>query len=220
MKTKRSLQLIRAWFPDDPACPSVEALGEGLSRSQARRMSLLGRLVHGLLREESLHPDEPLIYGTAFAEARALETYVRSLPAASPTAFQTSIHPSAVQQALIARGQAVGQLVPLAGEDDLAARACLCALLSPAPTGHIILGEEAGTWLLDHGLASPAAWALLLRWGPADADDAVASLEVDLDALSEAPVDSAPAFARALYTRSPVELAVPGGGCIKIRPRP
>ncbi|MCC5841629.1 MAG: hypothetical protein JJT96_16055 [Opitutales bacterium] len=219
MKTERSLQRVRAWFPDDPACPCLEALGEGLSRGQARRMSVLGRLLYGLLRGEAVDPAEPLVYGTAFAEARALETYLRSLPAASPTAFQTSIHPSALQQALIARGQPVGHLVPLAGEDDLAARACLCALLSPAPAGLLLLGEETGTWLLDHGLASRDTWAVLLRWGPGDTEEPVADLTVDFTAPAPAPVVSTRAFAQALHEHRAVELAAPGGGCIRFQPR-
>src|SRR5690606_15875961 len=72
-----------------------------------RRMTHLGLLVGAVLQELEPTGDETLVYATSYGEARALEDYLHSFPTASPTLFQTSIHPSGVQQALIGRQRSV-----------------------------------------------------------------------------------------------------------------
>jgi len=103
-----------------------------------------------------------VIYASSYGESRALEGYLASFPAASPTLFQTSIHPGAVQQALVARQQAVREFLPFSGRGQIVAHAVQGALLSPAPRCLLCGGEERGTWLNEHGAASPIAFALAL----------------------------------------------------------
>ena len=96
-------------------------------------MTQLGLLMGGVL--DPLRPGEEdgLVYASSYGESRALHDYLASFPTASPTLFQTSIHPSAVQQVLIARQQPVRELFPLGGRAQLVAHAAQAALLSPAP---------------------------------------------------------------------------------------
>jgi hypothetical protein len=122
-------------------------------------MTQLGLLVGSLLDE--LHPTESdtVVYASGYAESRALESYLESFPTASPTLFQTSIHPSAVQQLLIARQQPIQQLFPMTGGANLVPNALQVALLAPSPRTLVCGGEERGTWLLDQGIASERTFA-------------------------------------------------------------
>jgi hypothetical protein len=124
-----------------------------------RRMTTLGLLVGGALAKVDPGPQDALVYATGFAESCALEGFLDSFPSASPTLFQTSIHPSAVQQSMIARQRPVGEFMPLSGGPLLAFHALRASLLSPAERTVLCGGEERGTWLLEHGLASDRTFA-------------------------------------------------------------
>jgi hypothetical protein len=119
-----------------------------------RRMTTLGMLVGGALARLEPAEDDAVVYATGYSESCTLEAYLDSFPTPSPTLFQTSIHPSAVQQLMIARQQPVREFMPLSGGAFLAFHALRTCLLAPA--GRILLcgGEERGTWLVEHGLAS------------------------------------------------------------------
>jgi hypothetical protein len=136
-----------------------ERLKERFPRAATRRMTQLGLLVGSLL--DQLHPAEndTVVYASGYAESRALESYLESFPTASPTLFQTSIHPSAVQQLLIARQQPIRQLFPMTGGANLVPNALQVALLAPSPRTLVCGGEERGTWLLEHGIASERTFA-------------------------------------------------------------
>jgi len=136
-----------------------ERLKECFPRGATRRMTQLGMLVGSVLR--SLRPEESsaLVYATRFAENQALEEYLASFPNPSPTLFQTSIHPSAVQQVLIARQQPIRELFPLTGNAQLGAHSLQIALLAPGPRVILCGGEERGTWLREHGSASEETFA-------------------------------------------------------------
>ncbi|MBI4624678.1 MAG: hypothetical protein HY736_15845 [Verrucomicrobia bacterium] len=90
-------------------------LGEKFPRAALRRMTHLGLLVGSALDGLALGPDDALVYATTFAETRALEDYLATFPTPSPMLFQTSIHPSAVQQVLIARQQPLTRFWPMTG---------------------------------------------------------------------------------------------------------
>ncbi|MGH7956903.1 MAG: hypothetical protein ACREH8_07810, partial [Opitutaceae bacterium] len=143
-----------------------ERLKERFPRGATRRMTQLGLLVGAALEEFAPLPDDALVYASAYAETRALEGYLESFPAASPTLFQTSIHPSAVQQALITRQTPVGEFFPLTGRAHLAAHAMQTALLAVAPRVLLCGGEERGTWLLEHNAASDRTFAFALSLTP------------------------------------------------------
>jgi hypothetical protein len=105
---------------EEPAA-TRERLKDRFPRGATRRMTQLGLLVGAALEELGPGTDHALVYASGYAETRALEGYLDSFPAASPTLFQTSIHPSAVQQALIGRQLPVREFFPLTGRLHLPA---------------------------------------------------------------------------------------------------
>ncbi|MBV9127108.1 MAG: beta-ketoacyl synthase chain length factor [Verrucomicrobia bacterium] len=162
---------VRAWMGNFP--PNV-----------ARRMTRLGLLLGHALRDFSVAPADAVIYASTFGEASATERYLASFPAASPLFFQTSIHPSAIEQVLINRGWPVRELTPLAGRAGVAAHAALCALTTPGERVFLTGGEEIATWLTDIGAASPVAFAFALRLDSAGGDDALGELSFQPSAVA------------------------------------
>src|SRR3954463_4066876 len=143
----------------ETAAEARERLKEKFPRAALRRMTHLGLLIGSTLDGVALDPDDALVYATSYAETRALEDFLASFPAASPLGFQTSIHPGGVQQVLIGRQQPIARLWPLAGRRRLVEQALLTALLETASRVAVAGGEERGTWLLEHGVASARAFA-------------------------------------------------------------
>jgi len=148
---------------------SRERLKELFPRGATRRMTQLGLLIGSVLRDFAPTESDSIVYATRFAENQALEEYLASFPTPSPTLFQTSIHPSAVQQVLIARQQAVRELFPLTGNAHLGAHALHAALLAPSPRVILCGGEERGTWLREHGSASDETFTFALALVPTSA---------------------------------------------------
>src|SRR5690606_36664627 len=93
---------IKALHLEDAGTESADATRERLRdvfpRSSARRMTRLGMMLGSTLAPLKIESGDTLVYSSMYAETRALEDYLASFPSASPTLFQTSIHPSAVQQ--------------------------------------------------------------------------------------------------------------------------
>jgi hypothetical protein len=180
-------------------------------RGATRRMTQLGLLVGAALDELAPQPGDAIVYATTHAETRALEDYLDGFPTASPTLFQTSIHPSAVQQTFIARQHPVGEFFPLTGRADLVAQALQTALLSPAPRVLVCGGEERGTWLLDQGAASARTFAFAFAL-TSEPDGAQARI-----ALAPAPADAActaltlPEFFDALPARRALNFVAASG---------
>ncbi len=143
----------------ESATEARERLKEKFPRGALRRMTHLGMLLGSALDGVTFGADDALVYATSFAETRALEDFLASFPTASPLGFQTSIHPSGVQQVLIGRQQPVARLWPLAGHARLVEQALLAALLEPAACAVLAGGEERGTWLLEQKMASDRAFA-------------------------------------------------------------
>lgn len=209
---ERYIQLLSVAEADhEEIATTRDRLKDRFPRGATRRMTQLGLLVGAALDEIGLRPDDALVYASAYAETRALENYLESFPTASPTLFQTSIHPSAVQQALISRQTAVSEFFPLTGRVHLAAHAVQTAFLALAPRVLICGGEERGTWLLEEKAASERtfAFALALTTSP---DAAIGRI-----GLQPAPSDTVaraftlPNFFDALRDRRPVDVvAAPG----------
>lgn len=143
---------------EDPSL-TRERLKERFPRGATRRMTQLGLLLGAALDELRPGPNDAIVYASAFAETRALEAYLDSFPTPSPTLFQTSIHPSAVQQVMIGRQQPVREFFPITGRAHLVGQALQTALLSAAPRVLVCGGEERGTWLLERGVASDRSFA-------------------------------------------------------------
>lgn len=195
---------------EDPA-GTRERLKDRFPRGATRRMTQLGMLIGVALDQLGPKKEDTVVYASEFAETRALEGYLDSFPTASPTLFQTSIHPSAVQQALIGRQHPVGEFFPLTGRGHLVAQAFQTALVSPAPRVILCGGEERGTWLLEQRAASERTFAFALALGREPAD---ALARVSLQAVAaETPVValSLPEFCDALRMRQALDVvAAPG----------
>jgi hypothetical protein len=173
MVIERYLHHVRVERPPiaETAAEARVRLGEKFPRASLRRMTHLGLLVGSTLDGLALAPDDALVYATTFSETRALEDYLGTFPAPSPLLFQTSIHPSAVQQVLIARQQPLTRFWPITGRARLVEDALLTALLAPAARCVIAGGEERGSWMLEQRMASERsfAFAIELTCAPAGA---------------------------------------------------
>ncbi|MDB6168053.1 MAG: hypothetical protein JWM88_917 [Verrucomicrobia bacterium] len=176
---ERYVHAIRLEDPgsEEPAA-TRERLKDGFPRGATRRMTQLGLLVGTTLDGLAPRTDDAVVYASSYAESRALEGYLESFPTASPTLFQTSIHPSAVQQSLIGRQHPVGEFFPLTGRGHLVAQALQTAMLARAPRVLVCGGEERGTWLLERGYASARTFAFAMALGAA-AEGAVARVALE-----------------------------------------
>jgi hypothetical protein len=195
---------------EEPAA-TRDRLKERFPRGATRRMTQLGLLIGAALDDLAPRPDDAVVYATTYAESRALEGYLDSFPTPSPTLFQTSIHPSAVQQALIVRQLAIGEFLPLTGRAHLVGHAFQAALLASAPRVLLCGGEERATWLLEHRAASPRCFGFALAL---TRDPAGALARVTLAATDTAADDAGyelPDFFDALTARTPIDRpAAPG----------
>jgi len=160
---ERAITSVRTIDPGSEEPPATRArLKDAFPAGAARRMTQLGMLVGAALDAVGPQPGDAIVYASRFGEGRALETFLESFPTPSPTLFQTSIHPSGVQQGLIARQRATTEVFPIAGSPAMVAQALLAALLTPTPRAIFCGGEERGTWLTAHGAASERTFAFAL----------------------------------------------------------
>ena len=159
--TERYLHQLRVELPapEESAAGARVRLADKFPRMALRRMTHLGLLIGATLDGTSLGPEDAVVFASTFAETRALEDFLGSFPAASPLLFQTSIHPGSVQQVLIGRQQPIARLWPLAGRTRLVEQALLTALIEPALRVALVGGEERGTWMLEHKMASSRSFA-------------------------------------------------------------
>jgi hypothetical protein len=193
---------------EEPAA-TRERLGAGLPRGAARRMTQLGLLLGSAFEKVRPGPEDTIVYASTYAESRALEDYLASFPTPSPTLFQSSIHPSAVQQALIVRNQPVSQLFPLTGRGQLVAHAVQAALLSGSACVILCGGEERGTWTREHGMASSESFAFALAL-TRDNVDSLGTLALEPGADPDGDF-TLPQFFAALRSGSPLrQQAAPG----------
>jgi hypothetical protein len=195
-----------------------DRLKDRFPKNATRRMSQLGLLVGTAL--EPLQPgyDDAIVYATGYAETRALEGYLDSFPNPSPTLFQTSIHPSAVQQSLITSQRPIRQFMPITGGVHLPAQALLAAFLADTPRVILCGGEERGTWLLDHGRASARTFAFALTISTGPVAGALARITMDFSDQSDLPSCdfTLPVFFDHLRNRSPVDACVLPGRRLRI----
>jgi hypothetical protein len=189
-------------------------LADKFPRAALRRMTHLGLLVGATLEGVELGADDAVVYATTFAETRALEDYLGSFPTPSPLLFQTSIHPSAVQQALIARQRPLTRFWPITGRARLVEHALLTAFLDPAEHCWLVGGEERGTWMLTHAMASDRAFAFgaALTRESAGAQGRVTLATARPDETTPPPAAPTLAqFADALAERQPLVWRGPAG---------
>ncbi len=168
---------------------------------------LLGAALDGL----ALGADDAVVYASAYGETRALEDYLGGFPSASPLLFQTSIHPSAVQQVLIGRQQPVRRFWPVTGRSRLVESALLTALLEPAPRVVLAGAEERGTWLLEHAMASDRSFAFCVVLTADSAGAAGRFRFAPEPGAADEPCPSLPEFAEALAARRELRWTGAGG---------
>jgi len=148
-----------------------ERLKSSFALGATRRMTQLGMVVGSAINKLEPLATDTLVYASTFAESRSLESYLDSFPTASPTLFQTSIHPSGAQQALIGRQRSLGEVFSHSGVEQMPAQALLTAMLAPAARVILCGGEERGSWLVDFQSAQDRtfgyALALTREPGPA-----------------------------------------------------
>jgi hypothetical protein len=196
----------------ESAAEARERLRDKFPRTALRRMTHLGMLLGTTLDGVDLGPADALVYASSFAETRALEDFLSSFPGASPLLFQTSIHPGGVQQVLIGRQQPIARLWPLAGRARLVEQALMTALLESGSRVVLVGGEERGTWLLEHKMASERAFAfgMVLTKAEADAIGSIEFIPQGEDSVADDACPSLATFADALAERT--ALAWRGGG--------
>ncbi|MDX2109774.1 MAG: hypothetical protein SFY80_05975 [Verrucomicrobiota bacterium] len=177
-------------LPDEPTPEQLAVAKSAVPAAAVRRMTLLGLMVGDALRDHSPREEDTIVYATCFSETRTLERYMEGFPTPSPQLFQTSIHPSAVEQVLIARNLPVDEFYPLAGSTTLVSSALQTALLATTPRVWLIGGEERGTWLreTDQASAHNYAFCLLLT---ANAEGAIGRISWTTDAQAQAHPETA-----------------------------
>ena len=224
---KRSILRAAAEGPFEAAVPPerVRELSKNFAPNAARRMTQLGLLLGEALREFPIEPADAVVYATTFGETVATGRYLESFPTASPLFFQTSIHPSAIEQVLINRGCPVRELTPLAGQPDLSAQAALTALLTPGERVLLTGGEEVGTWLRQLDAASNVGFAFALELSHGTAGPAVGELRWNRDRsggptgnllVSSAVAGDLHALFHAVRFRQPLRCDSPAGGEIEV----
>jgi hypothetical protein len=159
---------------DEPG--TLPPCADKIPKRSRRRMSRLGILLSCVTDGLSLDADTTLVYGTTFTEANALETFLDSLPYASPTAFQTSIHPGGIEQALILKKQPVGAFFPIAGDQTLFAQMMKYPFTASTGKTAVCGGEEKGGWLRNFGVAHPVSFAFSLLFSESP-DEAIGYCE-------------------------------------------
>jgi hypothetical protein len=161
---ERFIQHVKTEAPGAEETPAAmrDRLKTCFPAGTARRMTLLGMMVGSTFPAENLEDGDAVVYASSFGESPAMEQFLGSFPTPSPTLFQTSIHPSAVQQTLIARARPLGEFLPLTGGAGLPLQAALATLLSPAERVWWCGGEERGSWLRENGAASERSFAFTL----------------------------------------------------------
>ena len=186
-------------------------LGAKFPRTALRRMTHLGLLTGSALDGLALTVDDAIVYATTFAETRALEDYLSSFPSASPLLFQTSIHPSAIQQVLIGRQQPIRRFWPMTGKRRLAESALTAALMETAPRVVLAGGEERGTWLLEQSMASATSFAFAMLLTPEAAGATGRVRFQPMAGTAETSVPTLEEFTLALADRKPLSWRGAGG---------
>lgn len=199
---------------DDPE--ALAALKADFLGRSARRMTRLGMQMSHVLRELPITTACSVVYATSYSETCAIEKFLDSFPYPSPQAFQTSIHPSGVEQFLIQRKQPVTEFFPLAGGEDLIFRALSTTLLCQGSEVILCGGEERGTWLCKDGVSSEISFAWALSVSTQASSDSIGSVEWHGLAEAEGDATVITGFLAALKLRAAYTYTSPSGGKLEV----
>lgn len=213
------LWIVKKAVWTEPTADDADALTElkaGFPGRSARRMTRLGMQLSQVLGQLEVKEASSLVYATSYSETCTIEKFLDSFPYPSPQAFQTSIHPSGVEQFLIRKQQPVTEFFPLAGGGDLLFRALETALLCAGESILLCGGEERGTWLRETGISSEMnyAWAVELRRDPGGGSLG----RIAWQGLAEAEGDAnlMASFLQALLSQSAYHYNAPEGGELEL----
>ena len=148
-----------------------------------RRMTRLALMVGEVTRDCTFRREDSLIYATTYSETVSLEKFLGSFPTPSPLHFQNSIHAAGLAQIMISRQQAIGTVLPLAGEQMLVPDALRTAALSTVENAYLIGGEERSTWLVEQKQASASNFAFCMKIAMSDSDSSIGVLTLGREAL-------------------------------------
>lgn len=203
---------------DDMVADARKRYRDAFPGRGARRMTHLGILVDLCAREMEPQEATPVVYASAFAESCSLEEFIDSFPMASPLLFQTSIHPSAVEQSFISRQRPVSRFYPVTSSTNLAGKALEEALLHDAAETIVLGGEERGTWLRPFGLASDASFAFAMKLGRDGGAEEIGTLRFEADVSAvKAPGVELPELWKCVAERAPLSVPMYGlGGWLRM----
>jgi hypothetical protein len=177
----------------------------------SRRMTRLALLCGEVTHDANIRQDDSVVYATTYAETLCLESYLASFPTPSPLGFQNSIHPSGLEQVLIARQQPVDRFLCFAGKEALISSALMAVCASEQQRQWLVVAEEKGTWLTERGHASDCFFSCCLGFAP-EQEGAMGTLCWDPSQTgAEAPALSAPAWMQLLLERRRFCCASPCG---------
>lgn len=176
---ERSITAVATCDPaGETAAATRERLKPNFAPGAVRRMTLLGMMLGSTLKEMQPGSPDTVVYSSLFGETNALEAYLSTFPSPSPTLFQTSIHPSGVQQSLINRRLPVREFFPMSGSGAIVAQSAAAALMSEAPRAIWCGGDERATWMTEHNVASERTFAFAICLEPAGAPDALGTIRL------------------------------------------
>ena len=200
---------------DDAAAARSRYKSEFPGRT-ARRMTHLGMMVSLCIQRMQVQCGMPVIYASAFAETVSLEKFIDSFPEASPALFQSSIHPSAVEQALIPGKQAIDRFYPIISNTNLAGKSLENCFLLGDENAVFVGGEERATWLCPFGMASNESFAFGMKLTKADTGIGRISLKQGPPVEGSEGV-SLPELAEAIRNRKTIEIpSIVLGGWLQI----
>lgn len=181
-----SIQTTGPFENIDPAL--VKEFKTGFPPLAARRMTRLALLIGKCLNGISIQPDDSVIYATTFSETMCLEAYLDSFPNPSPLMFQNSIHPSGLEQVLIARQMPVSEFLPFAGRRHVMHAALIAACTTDKARQWVVASEEQGTWLTEKECGSPTDFAFCIGASD-DPQGAIGKITWDPEASQARPDD-------------------------------
>jgi len=192
-----------------------QELGAQLPRGTLRRFSDNGLQLNAVLQRLGSAADETVYMASTFAEVRALEGFLESFPHPSPARFQTSVHPSGVQQGRVVGQNPLRNLIPMTGQTALGLLALRNALFSGAPSVLLVGGEEVGSWLADLGIASREGYAFGLRLTRDTGPDPLGSVDWHVEGANEAaPVNDLRSLFAAISERCNARFSHPDIGTV------
>jgi len=184
---------------DEDVVVGRSRLPSTINRRGARRMTHLGTLIARVLDPESIDLDSTLVYGSTYAGS-----------------FQSSIHPSAVQQVFVASRASVNEFIPLCGGPYLVASMFNTAFCARTARTLLVGAEERGEWMLDLGLASAESWAWCIELSQ-EAEGALGTVsKIDGQSPATIPPVTHERFFRNLSDRRDLSIPSPDGGVFRV----